>query len=149
VQKFNSIIDYLLVAIGLIVTLIMSAQIFCRYVLNESIPWSEEVVRYLFIWMTFLGAAIVLREKQQIRVTYFLDLLPNKVRDRVKDIESLLTRSLILVLAILGLIWLMTSNVAISSSTGAPVNMIIYSALPVTMILSIIFLMTNRGDKKK
>jgi TRAP-type C4-dicarboxylate transport system permease small subunit len=34
------------------------AAVFMRYVMLDSIPWSEEGIRYLAIWMTFFGAAV-------------------------------------------------------------------------------------------
>ncbi len=34
-----------------------AAAIFMRYVMNDSISWSEEAIRYIGVWITFLGAA--------------------------------------------------------------------------------------------
>ena len=35
--------------------LVLGIQIFCRFVLNNSLPWSEELARFMFIWSTFLS----------------------------------------------------------------------------------------------
>lgn len=35
-------------------TLVLGIQIFCRFVLNNSLTWSEELARFMFIWSTFL-----------------------------------------------------------------------------------------------
>ena len=37
--------------------LLICAQVFYRYVLTAPLPWSEELGRYIFIWMSFLGIA--------------------------------------------------------------------------------------------
>jgi TRAP-type C4-dicarboxylate transport system permease small subunit len=37
--------------------------VFCRYVLNHSLFWSEELARYFLVWLTFLGASVAYRRK--------------------------------------------------------------------------------------
>lgn len=44
------------------------AAVIFRYVLNDSLVWSEELARYLFIWIVFLGGAIGVRERSHIAV---------------------------------------------------------------------------------
>ena len=53
----QAIIGGLMAAIA-ILTL---AQVFWRYVLEQPLQWSEEVARYCFVWVTFLGAAALMR----------------------------------------------------------------------------------------
>jgi TRAP-type C4-dicarboxylate transport system permease small subunit len=50
-------------------------QVVARYVLQVSIPWTEEVSRYLLVLMTFVGAALALRDRQHIAITFLLDRL--------------------------------------------------------------------------
>ena len=45
--------EFLLVFFLIAMTLIMGIQVFCRYVLGQSLSWSEEITRYLFIWSGF------------------------------------------------------------------------------------------------
>ncbi|MCC5970001.1 MAG: TRAP transporter small permease [Pararhodobacter sp.] len=51
-----------------------------RYLSGQSIPWADEVARYLMIWMTFLAAGLVLRQGGHVAITNLHDLLPNRVR---------------------------------------------------------------------
>ena len=39
-----------------------------RYVFNNSLSWSEELARYIFIWQIWLGTGVGIRLKEQIRV---------------------------------------------------------------------------------
>jgi TRAP-type C4-dicarboxylate transport system permease small subunit len=59
-------------ALGLVVFL----QFFSRYVMNDSAAWTEEIARYLLMWVTFIGAAIVTRRGTHIGVEIFGHLLP-------------------------------------------------------------------------
>jgi C4-dicarboxylate transporter DctQ subunit len=47
-------------------------QVLCRYVLKMPLAWSEELMRYIYIGVSFLGAAIAVRENSHICI----DLLP-------------------------------------------------------------------------
>ena len=56
-------VEYMLFALGLTMALIVANQVFFRYVLNQSLFWSEELARYLLVWLTFLGATVAYRRK--------------------------------------------------------------------------------------
>ncbi len=45
--------EFLLVVFLIAMTLIMGIQVLSRYVLGQSLSWSEEITRYLFIWERF------------------------------------------------------------------------------------------------
>jgi TRAP-type C4-dicarboxylate transport system permease small subunit len=51
-------------------------QFFTRYVLNDSIAWTEEIARYLLMWVTFTGAAVAMRRRTHIAVEVLLHFLP-------------------------------------------------------------------------
>ncbi len=54
----NRIIGHLLAGLGLSMALVIGVQVFCRYVLNHSLFWSEELARAMLVWLTFLGATV-------------------------------------------------------------------------------------------
>ena len=56
-QKILGIIISLML-IGMVVVICM--QTFCRTVIFRSIPWSEELSRYFFVWITVLGSSLAI-----------------------------------------------------------------------------------------
>jgi len=102
-KTFNSFVYSVLsrvVTVGFIaMTVIIFFQILFRYALHESLSWSEELARYLFIWVTFLGASVCAYEKTHINVDLFINYIKNQ---RVRAILFLIGN--ILSLSFLGML---------------------------------------------
>jgi len=62
------------------ITCLVSLQVFARYVLNDTPPWSEELCRYLFVWASFLGACVAMRRAAHLGVDSLVVRLPPGVR---------------------------------------------------------------------
>ncbi|RST87000.1 TRAP transporter small permease [Aquibium carbonis] len=55
-------------------------QFFTRYVLNNSLGWTEEIARYLLIGVTFVGAVTAVRKESHIAVELVYRWLPRRAR---------------------------------------------------------------------
>lgn len=55
-RGLNRWVQALVCSMGIAMATIVAVQVFFRYVLNQSLFWSEEVARMLLVWLTFLGA---------------------------------------------------------------------------------------------
>lgn len=76
-----------------LLALVVFVQFFTRYVLNDSIGWTEELARYLLIVVTFAGACVAVRRNSHISVEFFYRYLPPKaarVLSRVIDLLRIL-----------------------------------------------------------
>ncbi len=106
-EKLLARIDWFLDKVTLIIlillNLVVGAQVFARYVLNHSLFWSEELARYLFIWLVFLSAAMVLRQDRHIQVSAFVDMLPASVKRAVIILGDLLMLGFVLVVFVEGI----------------------------------------------
>jgi TRAP-type C4-dicarboxylate transport system permease small subunit len=71
---------WLLILILSAMTLIVGANITLRYLTAHSLPWADEAARYLMIWMTFIGAGLVLRVGGHVAITNLQDALPETGR---------------------------------------------------------------------
>lgn len=70
------IADTALVASGILVaviTVVVAAGVFWRYVLNDSLSWTEEVARYLLIWLAAVGSIVAMHRRQHVAI----DILPD------------------------------------------------------------------------
>lgn len=53
-------------------TCVVVLQVFCRYVLNSSLPWPEEAAQFLFVWAVFLGMALLTFRERHIAISLFV-----------------------------------------------------------------------------
>ena len=130
-----SIPDLILVGLFSTILLIILVAVFFRYVINHSLFWSDEVVRYLFVWFTLLGAALVLRDRRHIRVEYFVEHLPRDVRRAVELAGLVLILTFNVFLAVAGMLWVRETAGAVTPALGLPLNWVYYAALPITAAL--------------
>ena len=80
-KKLVKIFDGISVIVFVVMVLVVLLQVFARYVLKVSVPWTEELSRLLFIYVGFTGTAIATRENELIVVDILLTRLPEKIRN--------------------------------------------------------------------
>ena len=74
------IVQFTLVGMVGVMTVIIILQVFMRYLFLFSLSWSEEVARYLMIWVSFLGASLALKYGFHIGVEFVINRIPEKMR---------------------------------------------------------------------
>lgn len=56
-------------------------SVFSRFVFNISITWAEEAIKFLCIWLTFVGAALTVRKDGHVSIDIFISMIKNdKIR---------------------------------------------------------------------
>jgi len=88
--------------VGAIVVITL-ASVWWRYVLNAPLAWPEQVSRILFVWITFVGAAVLYRERLHVAIDMFMAPLPRAARRAVGWAIELLILAFNFVLLLYGL----------------------------------------------
>jgi len=70
--------EYFLVVTMAAMVLIIFLQIIMRYVFNNSLTWSEEITRYIFLWQIWVGVSFAVKSSKHIRVDIIKDFLSAK-----------------------------------------------------------------------
>ncbi|MCC5959432.1 MAG: TRAP transporter small permease [Rhodobacteraceae bacterium] len=68
IDGVNWLVGWLLASLLLVMTVLITWQVFARYVMGNSLTFSEEVARFCLVWMTMLGAAYAYRRGSLIAV---------------------------------------------------------------------------------
>ncbi len=66
IDAYCQFISYLIAAALALMVVLVFGNVFMRYALNSGFTLSEELSRWLFVWLTFLGAVVALREKAHL-----------------------------------------------------------------------------------
>ncbi len=56
------------------------AQVVARYVFGNSISWSEELARYLFIWQAWIAVGFATKYSRHINLDIIVNMCPPKVQ---------------------------------------------------------------------
>ena len=77
------------------VMILMSLQVFCRYVLNHSLSWPDEMAGILLAILSFAGAAVGVPHKDHIGFTVILEKCSERWRIVLKTFSDLIALSLL------------------------------------------------------
>jgi len=92
---------WLLLPLYALIVILIFSEVFRRFVLSYSSIWAEEVARYAFIYVSWIGASAAIRERAHIRIDVILQFLPERVRGIVFIFGDIIT----LVLAAAAIYW--------------------------------------------
>lgn len=76
----DRIIKLAIVILVIIMTIVGFLQVFYRYVLKDSLSWSEELIRYCFIWSTFLCVPVGIKEGKHVSIDIIKDKMPRGIK---------------------------------------------------------------------
>jgi TRAP-type C4-dicarboxylate transport system permease small subunit len=129
-------------------TIIVVVGIAARYILLVSIPWTEELSRYLMIWTGFVGFGVAYRKKELISVKLFVDRLPPHLL-RIAFLVSDIACSLFLIIVVVYGIKLCVMNVYQVSPALRVSMAIIYAAIPLGCCLYLMFVVESISSSLK
>ena len=101
-RTVNQWIEYVLFGLGFSMSIIVAVQVFCRYVLNHSLFWSEELARYLLVWLTFLGASVAYYRSVHPGIDVIYARMPDTIRKAAAVTVHLLSITFFLFMIIFG-----------------------------------------------
>lgn len=135
--------DYLeeivLLILLVLMTCIMGIQIVSRYVFQNSLTWSEELVRYMFVWSAFLGIPFCIKHGLSIKVDQFRNLFPIPLQKALMYIDKIIIFVLFLVMFIYSCLVVKASYLSGQTSPAMQIPMwIVQLSVCVSSLLSMI-----------
>lgn len=116
-------------------------QIFTRFVMNSPSGWTEELARYLLIWIGLLGAAWAYRRRAHLGLSYFVDRQSETTRHRLGLFAHAMVAFFALAVMVYGGLQLVTLTFEMkqtSAALGLPIGYV-YCVLPLSGVLITIY----------
>jgi len=132
------------------IVLLTLAQIFCRFVLDRPLIWSEELIKLILVWITFVGAAVVCWDARHLNVDVLFSRLPYRLRRLVQFLNAAVAIAFLGFLIQPTLLLVKIENMADTGALGVPAGML---RLPVAvgaglMILFILLRLALRRPRR-
>ncbi|KXL54025.1 sialic acid TRAP transporter permease protein SiaT [Anaerotignum neopropionicum] len=82
--------EFFIIPLMFLMSIIIFIQVIMRYVFQSSLVWSEELARYLFIWLVYFAVSHTARREKHIRIDAAINLYPKKLRPYVEILSELI-----------------------------------------------------------
>jgi len=140
--------EWIIAVLLCIMVLMVAGQVLSRYVFRTSLSHTEELVRYFFVWITFLGAAAAAYRKRHLSIVGILRFIPDRVMKRVRlsaGFGAVLFAGLLIIYGI-KVVLLQIRTAQTTAALGFPM-WIIGLAVPVSATLLVIRLIKRTPGK--
>lgn len=121
-------------------------QVLTRYVLKNPSTWSEELVGYLFAWMSLLGASLVTCERGHMNIPIIVERFSEPIQKLLNCLGEVIAFLFSAIILVFGGAQITTLAMGqMTSSLGVPIG-IFYIVLPLCGVLNMIYTVLNIID---
>ncbi|PTW03571.1 TRAP-type C4-dicarboxylate transport system permease small subunit [Halanaerobium saccharolyticum] len=128
---------FILIALTIAMFIIVGSNVFSRFVLNNSLGWADELARFIFIWISFLGAVLAYGTDDHVGLNFVIAKIPSaKAQNLVSIISDIFIMSVLAIITYYGYI-VATSATNVSPALYIPMTLV-YSIVPVSGLLMMV-----------
>ncbi|MDQ2076038.1 TRAP transporter small permease [Marinimicrobium sp. ABcell2] len=138
-------LSYFLAGLLAIMVLDVTWQVVTRFILDEPSPYTEELARFLLIWIGLLGAAYAYRKKAHLGLDLLITNLPPKGQQRADVVANLCCFAFAALVMVYGGIQLVALTLDLRQTSAAlqvPMGYV-YSVLPISGVLICVYALDN------
>jgi len=144
----NKIIECCLIISLALLSIIVSLQVFSRYVFSISLPWSTDINRCLFIYLVFFGAIIGVRNQSHLNIDVLVKKFPKKLQKLLNIVINLIILVFLIIIVTAGLIFVFSSITQVTPYLRISISYY-YLAIPLSATAMIYYLFFHLKDQIK
>jgi C4-dicarboxylate transporter DctQ subunit len=128
---YDNIEANLCVALAIAMLVILTQQVFARYILRSTTGWIDEAARYMLVWFAYLAASVAVVKNAHIKIDAVLALWPEKLRPGLKLFSNIVffIYSIVVTYFSFNLVMALKASRAISLGMKIPM-WIVYAIVP-------------------
>lgn len=139
----NKVLDVLAGVSFLAMVALTCWQVFTRYLLKNPSSWSEELVSYLFAWMSLFGASIVVGERGHMNIPILVEKMGDSARKFFAVFAEVVAFAFSAVILVYGGVQITSLAMGqMTSSLGVPIG-VFYIVLPVSGVINLVYTVLN------
>ncbi len=131
---------WLLILLLVAMACIVFANVVLRYTTGDSIVWAEEVARHLMIWVTFLGAGLVLRFGGHVAIDNLHQAVSTRSARWLRTVVAVGIGVFCLVMTYFSVLYVWATRFQTTAATDIPISFI-YLAMPLGFLLMFVHLL--------
>jgi TRAP-type C4-dicarboxylate transport system permease small subunit len=141
-EWITAVVKCVMLGLATMIFVIICLAVFTRYILNFVPSWSEEVPRYLLVWITYLGAGLAVQYKEHISLDYFFNLMPIRARQAGHLILNVLIATVGVIMLVFGVGLVSQFGDDLMESIAVK-NFWLYLAMPVSGTLMVLYIIQD------
>jgi TRAP-type C4-dicarboxylate transport system permease small subunit len=134
----NRLLDVLLASLLVVISVLIFFNVGLRYLFNSGIVWAEELTRFLFVWLVFLGAIAALAENNHLGFTSVVKAMPPAVKKAFFVASNIMMFGVLLLLLDGGYNIMPIAMLNSGAATGIPMAVMYGVVIPMALAMAII-----------
>lgn len=145
-KTLDQLLSILLIILMVVITLDVLLGVFTRYVIGNQPGWTEELARFLLIWISILGAAYAAGQHQHLAIDLISTNLSHSRDKQLKTFVNILVAIFVFCIFIIGgsrLIYITAYLGQTSPALKIPMS-VVYGIIPVSGIFLLLYMLSSK-----
>ena len=140
-ERVRKVVYVVVVSMFALQVVVVFSQVIWRFVFNDPFSWSEELARYLQVWIVLLASSVCIHEGSHLAVDYLVHYLPFRYRKSLALFVTISMMGFVSVLIVAGFKMIVTAQSQTSPALHVPMGAV-YLVFPVAGVLMLLESMT-------
>ena len=138
----NNIELYLATLCFIVLTVMLTLQVFSRFILHHSWTWMEEFATIMFVWMIYLAISAAVTYRKHLRIDFLLDMMPFKVKKVMLIISNVIFALFNVYISVIMFNVIKLLGASKTTMLKIP-QQLVYIVIPISLLLTVLRLIQD------